>query len=143
MLAEARGLGVGVIMANQYVSQLPIETRAAVLGTVRSQIVFQVEHDDAKLLEPRFAPTLTATDLTGLPAYEVALRLCSNNQVLAPVTGTTLPLPETTAHVTELVEHSRERYGMARADIELALQARLSTPATGITPGRRQRGGRP
>jgi hypothetical protein len=142
MLAEARGLGVGVVMANQYVNQLSIETRAAVLGTVRSQVVFQVEHDDAKLLEPRFAPTLNAADLTGLAAYEVMLRLCSNNQVLAPMTGTTLPLPEATADVAELVEHSQERYGMARADIELALQARLTTPTTGITPGRRQRGGR-
>jgi hypothetical protein len=143
MLAEARGLGVGVIMANQYVSQLAPEMRAAVLGTVRSQVVFQVEHDDAKLLEPRFAPTLHAADLTGLAAYEVALRLCAGNQVLSPTTGVTLPLPESSADVERIRALSRERYGMARADIELALQARLGTPAQAIVPGRRQRGGRP
>lgn len=142
MLAEARGLGVGVVMGNQYVSQLSLETRAAVLGTVRSHVVFQVEHDDAKLLEPRFAPTLSAADLTGLAAYEVAMRLCANNQVLAPVTGTTLPLAEASADVAELAARSRERYGMARTDIELALQARLATPAMGATPGRRHRGER-
>lgn len=143
MLAEARGLGVGVIMANQYVSQLSTETRAAVLGTVRSQVVFQVEHDDAKLLEPRFAPTLTATDLTGLAAYEVALRLCAGNQVLTPMTGTTLPLPTPAADKQRLRTLSRERYGMSRADIESALQSRVDTPTTGAMLGRRQRGGRP
>jgi hypothetical protein len=143
MLAEARGLGVGVIMANQYLSQLSPEMRAAVLGTVRSQVVFQVEHDDAKLLEPRFTPTLNASDLTGLSAYEVALRLCAGNQVLSPTTGTTLPLPEPTADAERIRELSRERYGMARADIELALQSRLGTPARGAVPGRRHRGARP
>lgn len=142
LLAEARGLGLGVIMANQYVSQLSLETRAAVLGTVRSQVVFQVEHDDAKLLEPRFAPTLNAADLTGLAAYEVALRLCAGNQVLTPTTGTTVPLPEPTADKERIRELSRERYGMTRADVESALQSRLNTPATGAAVGRRQRGGR-
>jgi hypothetical protein len=143
MLAEARGLGVGVVMANQYVSQLSPEMRAAVLGTVRSQVVFQVEHDDAKLLEPRFAPTLAATDLTGLAAYEVALRLCSDNQVLTPMTGMTMPLMPAVSEPDDIQEHSRTRYGMARADIELALQNRLNTPTTGAVPGRRQRGERP
>jgi hypothetical protein len=140
MLAEARGLGVGVIMANQYVSQLSPEMRAAVLGTVRSQVVFQVEHDDARALEPRFTPTLHASDLTGLAAYEVALRLCAGNQVLTPTTGITVPLPEPTADGGRIRLLSRERDGMARADIELALQARLHTPAQGAVPGRRQRG---
>ena len=35
------------------------EVRHAMLATVRSQVVFQVESDDARVLEPRFAPTLT------------------------------------------------------------------------------------
>ena len=143
MLAEARGLGVGVIMANQYVSQLAPEMRAAVLGTVRSQVVFQVEHDDARALEPRFMPTLSATDLTSLSAYEVALRLCAGNQVLTPTTGTTLPLPEPVADKDHIRELSRERYGIARADVEAALLSRLHTPGMGTMPGRRQRGERP
>jgi hypothetical protein len=141
MLAEARGLGVGLVMANQYVSQLSPETRAAVLGTVRSQVVFQVEHDDARLLEPRFAPALSAQDLSGLAAYEVALRLCSSNQVLAPMTGTTLPLSETTGDPADVRELSRQRYGHPRGDVETALMARLTTTTEGITAGRRRRGG--
>jgi hypothetical protein len=142
LLAEARGLGVGVVMANQYVSQLSPEMRAAVLGTVRSQVVFQVEHDDAKLLEPRFAPSLSATDLSSLAAYEVALRLCSNNQVLAPATGTTLPLPGVSCDPEAIRELSRQRYGTARTDVEAAITTRLHTADGLPTAGRRRRGGR-
>ncbi len=141
MLAESRGLGVGVTMANQYVSQLSPELRAAVLGTVRSQVVFQVEHDDARLLEPRFEPTLSARDLTGLAAYEVALRLCAGNQVLTPMTGITQPLTDGIADEAVLRELSRQRYGQARVDVESALLSRLTTNAEGVTPGRRPRGG--
>jgi hypothetical protein len=142
MLAEARGLGVGVVMANQYLSQLSPEMRAAVLGTVRSQVVFQVEHDDARLLEPRFAPTLSAADLSGLAAYEVALRLCAGNQVLAPMTGTTLPLPEPTGDPADVRERSRARYGTARADVETAIMTRLNSSDGIPAAGRRKRGGR-
>src|SRR6185437_12609285 len=66
LLAQARGLGIGAVLANQYFKQLPEAVRLAVLGTVRSQVAFQVEHDDAQLLEQRFAPALSASDLKGL-----------------------------------------------------------------------------
>jgi hypothetical protein len=144
MLAEARGYGLGVVMANQYVSQLSPEVRAAVLGTVRNLVSFVVEPDDARLLEPRFTPTLSARDLSGLAAYEVALRLCSGNQVLAPCTGTTLPLPDATSDPARLREASRQRYGRERVEVERALQERLAggTDDSGHGVGRRRRGGR-
>jgi hypothetical protein len=142
LLAEARGLGVGVVMANQYVSQLSPEMRAAVLGTVRSQVVFQVEHDDAKLLGPRFAPALSAGDLSKLAVHEVAMRLCSGNQVLPAMTGKTLPLPKASADVDELRQASRQRFGMNRADIEAAIAARLGSADHEAQVGRRRRGER-
>ena len=56
MLAQARSLGVGVVLANQYLGQLPDSVKTAVLGTARTQVVFQLDHDDARSLAPRFAP---------------------------------------------------------------------------------------
>ena len=41
MLAQARGLGVGLVLAHQYLGQLSAAVRTAVLGTVRTQIAFQ------------------------------------------------------------------------------------------------------
>ena len=65
LLSQARGLGIGAVLANQYLAQLPESVRAAVLGTARSQVAFQVEYDDARLLERRFEPSLAADDLMG------------------------------------------------------------------------------
>ena len=89
MLAQARGLGVGMVLAHQYLGQLSDEVRTAVFGTARTQICFQVEYDDAKTLANRFAP-LTQADLSGLAAYEIAMRPCVGGATLGPVTGRTL-----------------------------------------------------
>jgi hypothetical protein len=139
MLAQARGFKLGLTLANQYLAQLPEAVRAAVLGTIRTQIAFAVEHDDAKILEKRFVP-LTADDLTGLPAFELAMRPCVGAQTLAPVTGVSLPLVRPTIDGAAVATWSRQRYGLPRADVEAALRARIEL-ATTSTAGRRRRGG--
>ncbi|MGH3772708.1 MAG: type IV secretory system conjugative DNA transfer family protein [Pseudonocardiaceae bacterium] len=127
MLAQARGLGLGLTLAHQYLSQLSPEIKAAVLGTARSQLVFQLEHDDAKHLAPRFAP-LTAQDLIGLGAFDIALRPCVGGSTLGPVTGHTYPLPPPTRNPEQLATASRNRYGQPRQHIEAQLAARGHTP---------------
>jgi hypothetical protein len=139
MLAQARGFKLGLTLANQYLTQLPETVRAAVLGTVRTQITFAVEYDDAKILEKRFAP-LTADDLTGLPAFELAMRPCVGAHTLAPVTGVSLPLDEPSTNGAAVAEASRQRYGLPRAQVEAALQGRIKV-TTPNTVGRRRRDG--
>ncbi len=129
MLAVGRGLGVGVTLANQHLSQLPEAVRRAVLSTVRSQVVFQVEPDDARVLARAFEPSLSERDLRSLPAYEVAMRLCSNGQTTRPVTGKTRPLVSATTDVQMLRELSRQHYGQPRADVEAAMALRLDGQA--------------
>jgi Type IV secretion-system coupling protein DNA-binding domain len=142
MLAQARGLGLGMVLAHQYLNQLPRQVQAAVLGTVRTQVAFQLDHDDARTLEKRFAPALNAADLMGLPAYEVAIRPCVDGQTRPPTTGTTLPLPEPLRDPRQLAERSRQRYGVPRAKVEAALRARIQTGTPpGGRIGRTRRGG--
>lgn len=130
MLAASRGYGVGLVLSHQFLSQLTPEIKAAVLGTVRTQVAFSVELDDARTLAPRFVP-LTAEDLTGLHAYEIALRASVNGVTLPPATGRTVPLGPATTDGRVLAGLSRERYGMPRTEVEAALAAR-------ITVGKRQ-----
>lgn len=130
MLAQARGLGLGLTLAHQYLNQLSPEIRAAVLGTVRSQLVFQLDHDDAKYLAPRFAP-LSAQDLTGLGTFDIALRPCVGGSTQGPVTGHTYPLPPPTSDPTQQAAASRARYGQPRHLIEAQLAARSRTPPVG------------
>ena len=136
LLAQARGFGIGAVLANQYLAQLPESARAAVLGTVRSQVVFQVEYDDARLLERRFAPTLSADDLMGLGRFEIALRPSVDGQTVTPVTGTTMPLGEPVRGGDELAQLGRVRWGRARAEVEADLAARLETGSGPGRPGR-------
>jgi hypothetical protein len=128
MLAQARGFGVGLVLSHQYLGQLGEAVRTAVLGTVRTQICFQVEYDDAKTLSHRFAP-LTQADLSGLAAYEIAMRPCVGGATLGPVTGRTLPLAPATTDGAALAQEARQRFGRARAEVEAALRGRIEIAA--------------
>jgi hypothetical protein len=142
MLAQARGLGLGIIAATQLIAQVPESVKAALLGTVRTQLTFAVEHDDAALLAKRFAP-LTAEELTSLATFEIALRPCLNGVTAAPVTGLTLPLGPATRDVDDLAAVSRQRHGQPRADVEAAMRARIQVASTSSSRfGRETHGGR-
>jgi hypothetical protein len=143
MLAQARGLGVGVTLAHQHLGQLSEPVKTAVLGTARSSVVFQLDYDDARVMAQRFAP-LTKDDLMNLAAYEVAMRLSTGNTTLRPVTGVTLPLPDALRDARVLANQSRERYGRPRAEVEAGLRARVAgreQQTDGSPLGRRRRGG--
>jgi energy-coupling factor transporter ATP-binding protein EcfA2 len=129
LAAEARGLGVGLVMAAQHISQLPQPVRNAWLATVRSQVVFAVEPADARLLARSFAPTLSEADLRALGAFEVAMRVSINNQTSRPMTGRTRPLPPPTLDSKDIRRQSRERYGTPRSVVEEGLRTRLAQPA--------------
>lgn len=129
MLAQARGMGVGFTLAHQHLGQIDDkQVKSALLGTVRSQIVFQAMREDAATLAPAYAPRLTADDLMGLARYEFAMRPLVDGQTLAPLTGTTLPLPPSIRDGAALAETSRQQHGRPRAEIEAALKARGRAP---------------
>jgi hypothetical protein len=123
MLAQARGFGLGVTMAHQYLDQLSAEIKAAVLGTTRSQLIFQIEASDATELAPRFTP-LTRDDLTNLGPHEIALRPCVAGVTLPPVTGTTYPLPPPTTDPRGLAKISLHHYGIPHTKIDQQIAAR-------------------
>lgn len=141
MLAQARGLGVGLVLAHQHFGQLPESIKRAVLGTVRSSVVFQLDYDDAQLVARRMEP-LSVSDLTGLSAYEVALRLCVHGHTGSPVTGVTLPLAGVTTDAVQLAEYSRAHFGMPRTDVEDGLRARITLPTKPTNSGQQSFGRR-
>jgi hypothetical protein len=129
MLSTARGLGAAFTLAHQHLGQIDDkQVLAALLGTVRSQIVFQAMREDAATLAPSYEPRLTADDLMGLARYEFAMRPLVDGQTLAPLTGTTLPLPPAMRDGAVLAEASRQRLGKPRADVEAALKVRGRAP---------------
>ena len=137
MLAQARGLGLGLTLAHQHLGQLAAGVREAVLANARSRVIFQVAASDASTLARELAP-LTASDLQGLGRFEVVARLSADGQTARPVTGSTLPAPATTGQAATARLRSRSRYGTARAEVEAAIQARHTGRAGTGAVGRRR-----
>jgi len=94
---------------------------------VRTQIVFQLEYRDAQTMARRFLP-LETSDLSGLDAFEIAMRPCVDSRTISPVTGSTLQLPDPVRDPGVLAAYSLRRYGVPRAHIEAARDMRVNAP---------------
>lgn len=138
VLAQARGLGLGLTLAHQHLAQLPPALQAAILANARSRVMFQLSAGDAKTLARELAPHLGAADLQGLGAYEVVASLSAGARVAPPATAITRLPPPPTGQGAAARQHSRERYGAAREEVEAAIRARhAGRPGPGAV-GRRE-----
>jgi hypothetical protein len=142
VLAEARGLGLGMVLAHQHLGQLPTEAQHAVLANARSKIVFQLPAGDARLIARELGGVLTADDLQGLGAYEVAAQLFAAGTTQPVATATTRPMGEATGSADDVRASSREKYGVARGEVEKQLRSRQSARVDAPTGRRQRHGGR-
>ena len=85
MLSEIRKYGVGLVLAHQYVDQLPASVKSAVTGNVGTLMAFRLGHTDASWLAPHFAP-LTPDDLTDIEPYHYHLRTLAGGSLTSPFT---------------------------------------------------------
>ena len=81
MLAELREYRIGMVLANQYLSQLDRTVRDSVLGNAGAVISFRVGTPDASVLAREMAPSITAQDLVHLPNYHLYLKLMIDGKV--------------------------------------------------------------
>jgi hypothetical protein len=126
-LAQARGYGVGMVLAHQNLAQLKDrELAEAVDANCQTKLCFGLGAADARRMAVHFEPRLDAHDLLHLSAHTIACRISHEHHQLPAATATTLPpsppTPETARSVRgrtraqasqrEAVEASiRERYG--------------------------------
>ncbi len=131
MLSQCRKYSLGLVLANQYVSQLKDRgVLDAVLGNVGTIAAFRVSAEDARLLEPAFLPDIGAQDLVDCPNWSGYMRLHSSRQPNRPFSFTTLPPESTPADpewAGELRERSRQRWGVSSREIEQQIRARRQT----------------
>ena len=113
LLSESRKFGVGLILSHQYLGQLPLGLRDAMLGNAGTLIVFRVGAQDAYLLAPELAPEFAETDLQQVPARQFVAKVLARGTALAPFTamGEAPPTPPMDAADPEVVrQQSRDRY---------------------------------
>jgi hypothetical protein len=120
----ARGLGVGMTLSAQSLTQLPEGLARAALTNAATLVAFRQNADDAKLLA-RELPGVTAEELQALGRFEIAARIgLGPGDVSAPVTGRTLPPAEPLSDPEEVRQESATRYGMEPDEVDAALLTR-------------------
>ena len=90
MMPEQRKYGVGMVFANQYLTQLNADVRDAVLGNAGSLVSFRVGVTDAKFIENEFCSKFDANDITSLANYEVYVRVIVSNSPTDAFSGVTI-----------------------------------------------------
>ena len=74
MLSGIRKFGISLVLANQYIAQLPPSLREALIGTVGTIAAFRLGVSDAELLEPEFQLTNDDYSLCELAPFEAYVR---------------------------------------------------------------------
>jgi hypothetical protein len=84
ILSEARKYRLALVMAMQYLEQLPNDLLAGVLGNVGNIVSFRVGAKDAGILEREFLPVFSREDLISLPYYHAYVRMMIDNKPARP-----------------------------------------------------------
>lgn len=85
LLSEARKFGIGLTLANQFLSQIRNrEIVQAIFGNVSSIISFRVGLADAELLDDVFLPTIDRNNLVNLPNWQAAVRTAVDGRIVSP-----------------------------------------------------------
>ena len=91
MLSELRKYRLSLVLAHQYLTQLELPIRDAVLGNVGTIIVFRIGASDAEIFAQEFVPEFKLTDFTNLPNFHIYLKLMIDGKISQPFSAVTLP----------------------------------------------------
>jgi len=143
VLAQARGLGVGMTLAHQHLGQLTADVRAAVLANAGSRVCFRLNHDDAAVFA-RGSRVPAAEDFRGLGRYEAYLSLLAAGERTPWASGRTRAPEPPTRESSDVRRRSRQHFGAEAASVEAEVRRLISEPADLLKAadiGRRPRGG--
>lgn len=111
ILSEARKYRLSLILANQYMAQIPDEVKAAIFGNAGSMVSFILGAQDADWMQKEFGNKYSQEDLVSLGRYQIINKLMIHGQVSQPFPAYTLNLATSKNQSREKVlTVSRERY---------------------------------
>ena len=125
ILSQARKYNLGLVVANQYVSQLTDNVREAIFGNVGSMLSFRIGAEDAELLEKEFAPKFTADDLVNLGQHQLYLKLSIGGVGSKPFSSKTMPpiLAPENNFIPATIAHSRIAFGKEKSLVEAEIDS--------------------
>lgn len=90
MISELRKYGLGLVLANQHLSQLDPDVRDSVLGNVGTLIAFRMGPQDAAMISREFAERFQPIDLMNLENHHIYLRLMIDGAPSKPFSAVTV-----------------------------------------------------
>ena len=115
ILSEARKYRLNLILANQYMAQIPDEVKAAIFGNAGSMVSFILGAQDAEWMQKEFGGKYTQEDLVSLGRYQVITKLMIDGQMSYPFPAQTLELASSRNQNHEtVVRVSREQFARKR-----------------------------
>ena len=119
MLSGIRKFGVSMVLANQYLAQLPPSLKAALIGSVATTVAFRIGVADAAEIEPEFRLKNDDVSLTELAPFQACVRTGTNTLLLSmPETDA----PEYPSAPSRIRRFMTSRYAMPRASIDKRIE---------------------
>ncbi|MCL4366676.1 type IV secretion system DNA-binding domain-containing protein [Patescibacteria group bacterium] len=130
ILSEARKYRLNLIVANQFIGQIPEDIKNAIFGNVGTLISYRVGVTDANFLQHEFTPTFTESDLVNIEAWHVYVKTQVKGEPVPPFsmrvdidfnTWNSMKRPDIANAIKEL---SRLTYGRDMVEVEAEITRR-------------------
>ncbi|MBV9492214.1 MAG: hypothetical protein JO069_21170, partial [Verrucomicrobia bacterium] len=130
ILAEARKYRRSLTLSHQYLDQLSLPVRQAVLGNVGTIVSFRIGNTDAEITAKEFGE-YPPSAFVDLDRYEVLVKLMQNGTISEPFLARTMPPLEMAAGRREkVIACSREKYASSREEVEDKINRWMRSPIT-------------
>jgi hypothetical protein len=127
ILSEARKYRLSLTVAHQYIGQLTEDIKGAVFGNVGSMVVYRVSPDDAKYLESKFAPTITASDIMKIANFHAYINMLVKGNPQKPFDVAATPAPKgDITRIDALKELSYITYGRPADEVNEEIMKKYS-----------------
>lgn len=111
ILSEARKYRLSVMLANQYMAQIPEDVQKAILGNAGTVTCFALGASDAEILHKEFAEVFSQSDLINLSKHQIAIKMMIDGETCRPFVANTLPLPiSINQNKEKVIAVSRQRW---------------------------------
>jgi len=123
--SESRKWKLSLTLAHQYLAQLPLALRHAILGNIGSVLVFRIGAEDAGAMaaELGIENASTLTDTQNFSAWAKVMQ--DGNPSDAIFLDMVYPDTEYTARATAVIPHTRARHTRDRASVERMIDRQL------------------
>jgi hypothetical protein len=122
ILAEARKYRLCLTLSHQYVDQIPLPIRQAVLGNVGTLFSFRIGNSDAEALQKEFGNTFIAQQFVDLERFHVFAKVLEHGTNEQPFKGETLePVNINHRKAKAHIVCSRRKFARPRRIVEAKL----------------------